>query len=465
MAQPGSGRVRRIRRSSTSLRLETEPTTVNVAVAGIDIGKSELMVCISAQLAAENVRRFGTVTAELQGLAGWLADCGIRDVAFEATGSYWKPLYRVLVDGGLRVTVFMPGALKSLRRPKTDVEDCQWIWRLHSQGLLRGSFVPADEVAQVRTYDRQKEELTGRAADAVRLMQKALTEMNIKLDVVLTDITGKSGLAMLEAILAGERDPRRLAELRDRRVKATAREVERALEGTYSAEHLFVLGQVLELWKVLRRQIGACVEQVLTVLGRLAEKRRQEIGEVRGEPTTATENKSSVDVRTATLLTQIYGTDVTALPGVGTDLAISLLGETGYDLSLWPSERHHAAWCRLSPQPRISGGKHLKGRDRKVLTPRVGRLFRQAAVAAAKTQTMVGARFRRLRKRLEGAKALKATAHALQTRFYRIVRERRSYQDIGADPYDAHFRERELQNLKRKAKRLGMQVVPAEKVA
>lgn len=442
-----------------SLRRETEQPIVKLDVAGMDVSKADVWVCISSDKAKENVRQFRTFTGDLENMATWLLANGIKEVAFEATGSYWIQLYRILRGRELTVVVFLPGMLKGFQRPKTDPLDCQWIWRLQAQGMLKHSFVPEGEIAEIRVYDRQKAEVSGRAGDCVRHMQKALTVMNIKLDVVLSNITGKSGMGMIRAILAGERDAAKLAAYRDRRVQASTVEVEQALAGVYSTEQMFILRQAVEQWDFLQVQEGECDAQIEALLRRLANKREVAIGGVKWEP--SVREKKSVDPQKAQWLTQIFGVDITRLPGFGTDLGVSVLGETGYDLSLWATTKHHASWTRLAPRVARSGGKDVRSKRTRLIMPRIGRLFEQAAVAAQDTETMIGAKYRRLRKRKSGSVAAHAVAHDLQGKFYRMVRERKSYQEIGATEYDLKFREREMDNLERRAQRLGMKLVAA----
>lgn len=440
-----------------SMRRETEQPIVKLDVAGIDVSKADVWVCISSDKAKENVRQYRTFTEELEKMAEWLKEHGIREVAFEATGSYWIQMYRLLRRHGFDVVVFLPGTMKGFQRPKTDPLDCQWIWRIAAQGMLKRSFVPEGEIAEIRVYDRQKSELRGRTGDCVRHMQKALTVMNIKLDVVLSDITGKSGMGMIRAILAGERDVKKLAAYRDRRVAASVQEVEQALAGIYSEEQLFILRQAMEQWAMLNGQEEECEKRIYKVLERLASRRQTELGLVKWEE--PEKRKVSVEPQKAQCLMQIFGVDVTRLPGFGTDLGISVLGETGYDLNLWETAKRHASWTRLAPRVARSGGKDIKMKRSRLLMPRIGRLFLQAAVAARDTETMIGAKYRRLRKRKSGNVAAQATAHDLQGKFYRMVKEKKSYQEIGAQEYDAQFRARELENLTRRAKRIGMELV------
>lgn len=442
-----------------SMRRETEQPIVKLDVAGIDVSKADVWVCISSEKAKENVRQFRTFTVELEEMAEWLKEHGIREVAFEATGSYWIQMYRLLRRHGFEVVVFLPGTLKGFQRPKTDPLDCQWIWRIAAQGMLKRSFVPEGEIAEIRVYDRQKAEIRGRAGDCVRHMQKALTVMNIKLDVVLSDITGKSGMRMIRAILAGERDVKKLAAYRDRRVAASVQEVEYALAGIYSEEQLFILRQAMEQWEMLNKQEEECEKRICNVLERLAAQRQTEIGRMNWEE--PEKRKVSVEPQKAQCLMQIFGVDVTRLPGFGTDLGISVLGETGYDLNLWETAKRHASWTRLAPRVARSGGKDIKMKRSRLLMPRIGRLFLQAAVAARDTETMIGAKYRRLRKRKSGTVAAQATAHDLQGKFYRMVKEKKSYQEIGAQEYDAQFRVREVDNLMRRAQKLGMKLTPA----
>jgi len=441
------------------IRKETEQPIVKMDVAGIDVSKADVWVCISSDKAKENVRQYRTFTVELEEMAKWLKEHGIKEVAFEATGSYWIQMYRLLRGKGFDAVVFLPGTLKGFQRPKTDPLDCQWIWRIAAQGMLKRSFVPEGEIAEIRVYDRQKAEIRGRAGDCVRHMQKALTVMNIKLDVVLSNITGKSGLSMIRDILAGERDVKKLAAYRDRRVVASVEEVEQALAGIYSEGQIFILRQAMEQWEMLKEQEEECEKRINAVLERLAARRQREIGLVKWEE--PEKRKVSVEAWKAQCLMQIYGVDVTRLPGFGTDLGVSVLGETGYDLNLWETAKRHASWTRLAPRLARSGGKDIKMKRSRLIMPRIGRLFLQAAVAARDTETMIGAKYRRLRKRKSGNVAAQATAHDLQGKFYRMVKEKKSYQEIGAQEYDAQFRAREFENLTRRAQKLGMKLTPA----
>lgn len=441
------------------IRKETEQPIVKMDVAGIDVSKADVWVCISSDKAKENVRQYRTFTVELEEMAKWLKAHGIKEVAFEATGSYWIQMYRLLRGKGFDAVVFLPGTLKGFQRPKTDPLDCQWIWRIAAQGMLKRSFVPEGEIAEIRVYDRQKAEIRGRAGDCVRHMQKALTVMNIKLDVVLSNITGKSGLSMIRDILAGERDVKKLAAYRDRRVAASVEEVEQALAGIYSEEQIFILRQAMEQWEMLKEQEEECEKRIDAVLERLATRRQSEIGLVKWEE--PEKRKVSVEPWKAQCLMQIYGVDVTRLPGFGTDLGVSVLGETGYNLNLWETAKRHASWTRLAPRLARSGGKDIKMKRNRLIMPRIGRLFLQAAVAARDTETMIGAKYRRLRKRKSGNVAAQATAHDLQGKFYQMVKEKKSYQEIGAQEYDAQFRAREFENLTRRAQKLGMKLTPA----
>jgi len=407
------------------------------------------------------VREFKSFTADLHRLADWLVACRIDTVAMESTGIYWIPLFEILKDRGVEVLLVNARHLKNVPGRKTDVFDCQWLQELHTYGLLRGSFRPEPPIAALRTYLRHREVLVEYAASHIQHIQKALTLMNLQLTNVLSDVVGVTGMAILRAILAGERDPKVLARHRDYRCKATKAEIVASLTGNYRPEHLFTLRQAVELYDVYQEKIAACDREVETLLATLAKDQAKTPpsplppARTRKKPR---DNEPTFDIRSP--LYALAGADITQIEGIGPYTALRVIGEIGTDMNPWKSDKHFTSWLTLAPRNRISGGKLLSSNTPRSAN-RLAKLFRQAALAVGRTQTALGAFYRRLAARIGKAKALTATARKIAAAVYAVLSKGRLHVDPGADAYNQRYRARALSTLRRRAKDFGFQLVPA----
>jgi transposase len=431
---------------------------VNPDAAGIDVHSNMHMVCVPADRDANPVRQFGAHTADLYEIAAWLHKCRVKTVALESTGVYWIPLFELLESQGFEVNLVEPGQLSRCgARPKTDVLDAQWIQRLHSYGLLRGSFRPPDSVLAVRAYFRQRQMQVRYAASHVQHMQKAMEQMNLKLPEVVSDITGLTGMHIIRAILEGERDPVTLARLRDGRCHHSEEQIALALQGTWRAEHLFELRQAYELYQFHHRQITECDEQLETELSRFPNRAREETRALKPRG----RGRKSNDVRFEATgpLFHALGVDLTMIEGIDVGTALAILAEIGPDVSRFPSEKHFASWLRLSP-PQNQSNKTNKRRARRKATGRVTIALRLAARSLGKTNTPLGMFYRRIRSRIGGLGAVKATAHKLACLVYRMLKYGQEYVTRSMADYEAKMKANALKALNRKAQALGFQLTP-----
>lgn len=427
---------------------------VQLNAAAIDIGAREHYVAVPPERAAEPVRRFGAHTAALHALAAWLKECGVTTVAMESTSNYWVALFQILERAGFEVVLCNSRHVKNLPGRKTDVADCQWLQELHTYGLLSGSFRPSDEVCVLRSYLRHRDNLVKAAGSHIQQMQKALTEMNIALHHAVSDITGVSGLAIIRAMLAGERDVQKLAALKDRRVKKSVAEIALALEGDWRSEHLFALRQSFELYETYLARIAECDREIEATLGGLEHK-----GEPLGQEKALRSPKAQATFALKSELHAICGVDLTALPGLEVLSVQALVSEIGLDMTRWRSERAFCSWLRLCPGNRISGGKSAR------LKPvqghnRAADILRLCAQSALKSKSALGAFGRRLRARLDAPKAIKAVAHKLARLIYRMLKEGRPYAELGEHYYQHKYRQRLLTRLHKQAALFGFQLTP-----
>jgi transposase len=421
--------------------------------AGIDIGSRFHVVAVSAELCDESVQTFQAFTGDLERMADWLVSVGTRTVAMESTGVYWVPVYEVLESRGLEVIVANAREARAVPGRKSDVNDAQWLQRLHACGLLRASFRPGREIAALRVYLRARERHLDYAAAHIQHMQKALTHMNLQLHHVISDVTGASGMKIIRAIVAGQRDPQVLAAMRDTRCKAGLETVRAALVGNYQPEHLFALKQALELYDFYQRCILECDNQIERAVAALnANKEKPEAAMPKARHRTKQPNEINFDVRAA--MYQLAGTDLTQIHGIGPFLALRLVAECGTDLSRWPTAKHFTSWLTLSPGCKISGGKTLSSHTRKT-NNRLTAHLRLAAVTVGRTNTALGAFYRRLAARIGNAKAVTATARKIAVLFYNAMRFGMDYRDPGADHYERQYRERVVKQLHRRAAQFG----------
>jgi len=409
-----------------------------------------------------HVRSFGTCTADLIALADWLTRCGVTTVAMESTGIYWIPLFELLEARGFEVFLVDPRQSRHAPgRPKTDVRDCQWLQRLHSYGLLTASFRPAEQIVVLRSYLRQRQMLLRYAGQHIQHMQKALEEMNVKLPEVVSNITGVTGLAIIRAILAGQRDPLELAKLRNDKCRRTQAQIARALYGNWRAEHLFALQQALALYEFYHRQLRACDVQLQAHFKTLPDQSRGQARPRRQRRPCPNVNDPAFDVGQA--LYQMAGVDLTVLEGINASTALVLLSEIGPDVSRFPTVKQFTSWLGLSPQHQESAGKIRRRRVRRGFN-RAGRALRLAVQGCCHAKHVLGAFYRRVKARAGAPKAIVATARKLAERVYRLLKYGTAYVCQEIDVYEAKYRERLVKGLTRKAAELGYRLEPVSPV-
>lgn len=446
-----------------SAKLKPQDWTLGLQVvhpkaAGIDVGNEEHWVAVPPSLDVEPVRRFRCFTGELEAMADWLVSLGIETVAMQSTGVYWIPLYDILEQHGIRVFLVNAQDTKSLPGRKTDVQECQWLLKLHVYGLLKNSFRPEEEICVMRTYWRQRQQHIADASRSIQRMQKALTQMNLQLANVISDISGETGQAIIRAILKGERDPQQLAELRDPRVKASKAKVAASLEGNWRPELLFILKQEYESYQMFVKKRAEC-DRVL--------HRHYRGMEAKADPRTLPElprNKRSrgnvpVNFDLRAELYRATGVDLTAIDGINIMTAQTLVAEVGYDMSRFETEAHFVSFLDLSPKNKISGGKVI-GRDKRKKKNRAGLALQWAAGTLLESDTYLGAQYRRFRTKLGAPKARKAMANKLARIAYRMMKYGEAYVDNGRQFYEHRYQQQQIRMLSKKAAAVGMQLVP-----
>lgn len=435
---------------------------VHPDAAGIDIGGSEHWVAISPERDEQPVRCFDCFTPDLEQMADWLLTHGVRSVAMQSTGVYWIPVMEILQQRGMEVYLVNARHTKNLPGRKSDIAECQWLLKLHTFGLLQNSFQPSDEIRAVRTLWRHRGGLVAQASSTIQRMQKALVEMNIQLSNVLSDLSGVSGMAIVQAILAGKRDPQELAALADPQVKASKEVIAKSLQGNWRQELLFVLRQEVDMYRACQKRIVACDRQLRQHLQRITSRvnvSAKPIGpRPKGKRARGNAPKS-FDLRSE--LYRLTGVDWTQVDGIDVQVAQTVISEVGTDLKAFPSEKHFANWLGLCPTNETSGGKVLKRRTPKVVN-RAKVAFRQAASTLIKSQSYLGAQYRRLRTRLGAPKAMTAMARKLACLFYRLLTKGQQYVDRGAEYYETRHREQQIRMLIKRAQRLGLQVFTPE---
>lgn len=423
--------------------------------AGIDVGSRSHFVAVPGHLSNEPVREFGCFTEDLHSIADWLAECGVDVVAMESTGVYWIALHEVLEARGFSVHLVNARHVKNVSGRKSDVIDCQWLQQLMSFGLLAGAFRPADQICALRALSRQRDSLIQEQARQVQRMQKALTQMNIQLATVLSDVVGQTGLAIIRSIVAGERDPKQLAKHRNYRVHADEEQIARSLHGNWREEHLFCLGQALTLfdtYQTLIAQSDAQLEAMLIALQRFAGHLPAQKKKGRGK------HAPGFDARTA--LYRFSGVDLTRIGGIDVSTALKILVELGWDLSKFKTVKHFASWLGLCPGTHITGGKTISGTTKR-LPNRVSQALKLAAQGLHRSQCALGAYYRRMAARSGAGKAITATAHKLARLVYAMLTKGEAYVEHTQAQYEAQFQERTLRHLQRKAAAMGFRLEPA----
>lgn len=421
--------------------------------AGIDVGASSHWVAVPPHLAEDSVREFGAMTDDLNAMADWLIACGVDTVALESTGVYWIPIYEVLEQRGLKAWLVDARQMKYVPGRKSDVQDCQWLQKFMSLGFLRAAWRPDGEICVVRSVARQREVLLIEQASWVQRMQKSLVQMNIQLTEVLTDVMGMTGQAIIRAIVAGERDPKALALHRNRRVKASAEEITKALTGNWRDEHLFVLGQALAMYDDIARHLAECDTKLQALLRALGQ-RNVDLGKV---PRAGSKTRQEFDARQT--LANWAGVDLTRINGLGLAAVMKILSEIGPNLSRFETVKHFCSWLGLCPGTKISGGKVLSAKTKRSAN-RVRQALKMAAMSLSHSDSALGAFYRRLCSRMDKPSANTATAHKLARMVYFMLTRGEAFVDQGQQRYEEQQRQRSIAALRRRAAALGFEINP-----
>jgi len=428
-------------------------TVVHPHCAGIDIGSAEHWVAVNPEHCDEPVRCFTSFSDDLYALADWLESLQVKEVAMEATGVYWIPLYEVLDARGFEVHLVNSRATRQVTGRKSDVLDCQWIRQLMSYGLLASAFRPTDEICGLRALVRQRATKVADQGRSIRHMQKALTQMNVQLDNVVSDLMGKTGMTIVRAIVGGERDPKQLAKRRDPRLRSDEATVARSLHGNWRTEHLFSLTQALAHYDFLNSQIAACDDAIMKLLNALPK-----LTEKTTEPTKRFQSRHRTDAQQHELhqaLQRVMGVDLTAIPTIGIDTVLVLACEIGPDLARFPSMNQFCSWLTVAPPTSISGGKRVPGHKHKIFN-RAGQALRQAALTARRSESFIGATHRARLSRMDTAPAIKATAHQLARLIYALLTKGEPYVEQGIEAFESRSKDRQIKALQRKAHKLGL---------
>jgi transposase len=451
------------RQEAETRRVEGLPVTTPHA-AGVDIGSWSHWVCVGADEATQ-IREFPAHTDGLHSLVAFLHEHQVTTVAMESTGIYWVPLYELLETQGFEVLLVDPSYTKQVRgRPKTDRRDCQWIYRLHSVGLLTAAFRPDEKTCQLRSYLRQRANLVRYAAQHIQHMQKALEQMNLKLTEIISDITGRTGQDIIKAILRGVRDPAKLAKFRQSKCKASEAEIAQALTGTYRDEHLFALRQAFQAWEFYQKQRDQVDAQIAQQLARMKQDRSLPPLKPRARSSGRKPNEPRFDVRTA--LYYVVGIDLTEIEGIGEMTALTILSEIGPEVSKFATVKRFCSWLGLCPQLKKSGGRVLSSRTRPGVN-RAAAAFQMAASGLHGSKGALGAFLRHKKAQLGAPKAITATAHKLARLVYLALKHGMTYVRQTQEEYQAKMREQQLKSLKKKARQLGVTVLetPAAETA
>jgi transposase len=467
-----SGLNRKQRRELTRRLQSANPglEVMHPNAAGIDVGNSTHYVAVRPDRDTEPVRRFDCFTADLHRLADWLLQCGVTTVAMQSTGVYWIPLYEILEARGLEVYLVNARHTKNLPGRKSDVQESQWLLKLHTYGLLRNSFHPSAEIRVVRTYWRQRGDHVRAVSTCIQRMQKALTQMNVQLANVISDLSGWTGQRIVRTILAGERDPQKLAALSHPGIRATRDTIAKSLEGTWQADLLFVLQQEVTMYDMYQERIAECDQALEQHLKHFADKVGDTAAATEQSPTTAPTKPRSGPKRRRKAgshapqfdlgreLHRISGVDLTRIDGIDVGVAQTVISEVGLDMSRWEDEDHFASWLGLCPDNRITGGKVLRRGTRHVIN-RAATALRLAATTLLRSQSYLGAQYRRFRSKLGAPKAITAMAHKLAVLVYRMLRWGHEYVDKGMQYYEGRHRQQQIHLLKKRAAKLGLQIV------
>jgi transposase len=453
-----SQRKRKPRKSKINVnRLPRHLRHININAAGIDIGSDRHLVAVPEGRDDVSVRQFGAFTSDLNDIADWLEKCGVTTVAMESTGVYWIPLFELLEQRGFEVKLVDARHVKNVSGRKSDVMDCQWRLQLPTTGMLQGACRPPDVSSILRSYVRQKEMLTQASSMHIQHMQKGLQQMNLLLHNVVSDITGVTGMKIIKAILAGERDPNVLALNRQEGCRNSKETIAKSLVGNFRDDHMFALKQAVELYEIYQAKIAECEQALIKHLGTQPNVTDDQPPDS-AKPVRARERiRADVDVREK--LFKITGVDLFAIPGLAADTLLILASEVGFDMRPWKSDKHFTSWLGLCPGTKISGGKALDRRTKRTAN-RGAQAFRMAAASLARTQTALGAFYRRIRSRTDGRRAITATAHKIARIYYSMLTKGTSYVEAGQQAYEQMYKERRINAIKKQALSLGYQLQP-----
>ncbi len=464
--------MKKVRRKRSSLKSRNRVTKeaptqseilseINLNAAGIDVGSKEQWVAVPKGRDAQAVQSFGSFTSDLHRIANWLEQCGVDTVAMESTGVYWIPIFDILEQRGFKVVLVNAEDFKNVPGRKTDVSDCQWLQQLHTFGLLRASFRPTAEFVALRAFLRHRQTLVESAGSVIQRMQKALTQMNIQLHNVIRDISGKTGMNIIRSIISGNHDPKKLAEHRDYRCKASKRDIIESLTGNYKPEHIHSLRQNVDAYDLFQRLIQETDDRTEKKLEQIKENSPKDTSdgpEQKKQPRVGG-NEPSFDIRAP--LFAITGTDLTKIPGIGPYSALKIISEIGTDMTRWPNAKEFSAWATLAPRNKITGGRVISSKTRSSAN-RVAGILRMSAQALGRTDTYPGAFYRRKAATIGKAKAITATGRKLAVLIYTLLSKGLSYREPGAGSYERKFRTRSLKHLTNRAKNLGYRLVQVE---
>jgi len=467
-------RLNRKERREVQQRLNLDDPGLDIIhrdAAGIDVGNESHFVSVPPDRHPQPIREFGSWTAALEEMARWLKDCRIRTVVMQSTGVYWIALHDVLQRHGLKVNLVDARGSKNVPGRKSDVQECQWLRKLHTYGLLRPCFLPPAEIHAVRTLWRLRSQHVRDAGRCIQRMQKAMIQMNVQLHNALSDISGVSGQAIIRAVLKGERDAKVLAKLRDPRCQASEEEIVQSLQGNWKEDVLFELQQAVDAYDFYQRQMQQCDQQLRRYMAALPTcapvpppasapslPSAKEGKQGRARKSRRQGNQPAFDL--AAELERILGVNPITIDGIDVLTIQTVLAEVGPDLSAWKTERHWTSWLNLAPKRDVSGGRVIR-HVRQHHTNRAGHAFRMAAQSLIRSQSYLGARYRYLRAKLGGLKAVKAMARYLACLYYRLLTRGQIWVDRGTEEFDRRSQQRELAALQRKARKHGLQLVPA----
>jgi len=429
---------------------------VNPHAAGIDVSATMHMVAVPAERCVESVRQFGAFTEDLHALAGWLLQCGITTVAMESTGVYWKQLFVVLQEHGLEVSLVNARHVKNVTGRKTDVDDARWIQKLHSCGLLRSCFLPDDSTEALRTLVRHRKSLIEDSTRYILRMQKALEMMNIKIHSVISDIMGKTGRAIVEAIIEGERNAENFLSYIDPRIQADKETLVKSLTGNWREEQLFLLKENYRLHLSVQQHIADSEQQIELMLQKQVAVSNEGII----EPIAAEErkrkkkNKNSPDFEVEAYLQKIHRVDVTAIYGISSGAALEILAETGPDMSKWETEKHFISWLNLCPNNKITGGKLISSTLLNKKAGAASQAFRAAANSVQRSDHYIGDYFRRKKAKGGNKYAIIATAAKLAMIYYKMVRDKQEFTPIDKDLYLQKYKTAKIAYLERQLSKL-----------